>query len=377
MKLSRIRFLLYKEYLQILRDKSVLAVAFILPVIMFVIYGFGMNMDIKPVRLTAVVHEADPETLQIRSLLEGSSYFEVTLVPSVQEGQQRLRAHEADALVQLGQRDGSGSRELYVAVNASLSQQAQLTDMYLQQALAPVLQGSAGSSAVSSRAVASAGAAGINLSARSWFNAENKSVFFLLPGQMAGIATLICSVMSSLVIAREFNRGTVESLSASRVTPGELLVAKLLPYYGLSMAGTLLLLVLAQLCFALPINGSLLWLAASFLSYNLVCCFIGLLISALVKDQFLATEYAVIVSFLPALLLSGAIFDLRSVPEAIYWLSRFLPSTYAVESVKICYMSGGNEDVLWRNLGFELLFALGLGILLYRQLASFTGHRRS
>lgn len=374
MKLSRIRFLLYKEYLQILRDKSVLAVAFILPVIMFVIYGFGMNMDIKPVRLTAVVHEADPETLQLRSLLEGSAYFEVTLVPSVQEGQQRLKAHEADALVQLGPRDGSGSRELYVAVNASLSQQAQLTDMYLQQALAPVLQGSAGSSTAAS--AGAAGVTGINLSSRSWFNAENKSVFFLLPGQMAGIATLICSVMSSLVIAREFNRGTVESLSASRVTPGELLVAKLLPYYGLSMAGTLLLLVLAQLCFVLPVNGSLLWLAASFLSYNLVCCFIGLLISALVKDQFLATEYAVIVSFLPALLLSGAIFDLRSVPEAIYWLSRFLPSTYAVESVKICYMSGGNEDVLWRNLGFELLFALALGILLYRQLASFTGHRR-
>ncbi|MBU3826104.1 MAG: ABC transporter permease [Candidatus Anaerobiospirillum merdipullorum] len=354
--LHRLRALLIKEWLQIMRDKSILAAAFITPILLLCIYGYGMNMDIKPVRVTLVVSEADPLYDEVRAVFTGSPYFAVSENRNIPQAQARLQAHQTDALLFVPSlRQVQQGEQFYAAINGSAALAAQLTLSYLQGALAQIKL----TPQVQLRA---------NINSRAWFNPDNKSAFYLLPGQMVGIATLVCNVIASLAIARECNRGTIEALFAAQVRLPELLLSKLLPYWLLSLAAVSLLIILMQVLFALPVRGSIGFLAATLALYCLGCCLFGLWLSALVQDQFLACEYAIILSFLPAILLSGAVFDLRTLPWGIALLGSLLPPTYAVESIKICFLSGGNSDILWTNLAIILGYCLIFLLLLSRTL---------
>lgn len=354
MNRRRLQCLIYKEWLQLLRDKSLLAAAFILPVLLLAVYGFGMRMDVEPVRAALVVAESDPLNQEIYAALRGSTYFAVEKTGSIAEAQQKLRAHEVDLWLQLTPSGRAGAREIFVAVNGTSAQGAQLAAGYVQSAL---------------QSLAAAGS--IQVTSRLWFNEKNRSEWYLLPGQIAGIATLVCNVLCSLIIAREFNRGTMAALLSTRLTPGELIAGKLIPYYLLALCSTALMLLLSFVVFDLPLRGSFGFLAATAALYCLACCLFGLWLSALVRDQFLAMEYAIILSFLPALLLSGALFDLRAVPEAIALIGYLLHPTYAVQSFRICYLSGGQEEVLWRNLGLLLGYCLLFAALLHRSVRRF------
>lgn len=336
-------------------DKSLLWAAFALPVMLLSVYGYGMRTDVEPVRAALVVQESDPLNSQIYERLSGSPYFQTRTASSIEEARALLRAHDIDLWLMLEPQGKAGPRELFAAVNGTSAQGAQLGAGYVQSALQDLL-GQEG---------------GLQITSRLWFNEKNRSEWYLLPGQIAGIATLVCNVLCSLVIAREFNRGTMDALLSSKLTAGEILAGKLIPYYLLSLCSSALMLVLSFAVFNLPLRGSLGFLIATLALYCLSCCLFGLWISALVRDQFLAMEYAIILSFLPALLLSGALFDLRAVPRAIALIGYLLHPTYAVQSFRICYLSGGQEEVLWRNLGILSCYCLLFWALLYRSIKNF------
>ena len=179
---------------------------------------------------------------------------------------------------------------------------------------------------------------------------------------------LVGSFLTSLVVAREWERGTAPALLATPARSMEILAAKLLPSVLLALSGHAVALSAALAAFSLPIRGGVAALALFFILTQTLACAFGLWLSALLKQQFLANQYALIGSFLPALMLSGFIFDLRSVPEAIGWIGRLMPTTYAVDAFKICFLSGGSsarliEDALVLS-GFTLLFgALALSAL--------------
>ncbi len=353
--LQRLLALLIKEWLQIMRDKSILAAAFLTPVLLLCIYGYGLNMDMQPVRVALVSESFDPLHDEVRAALFGSAYFALQEEPNMQAAQQVLRAHQVDALLYVPARqrlyqDG----EFYAAINGSAALPAQLTLSYLQGALQPVWE------RLGSNTGVTAGALPLrySITTRAWYNPDNKSVFYLLPGQLIGIATLVCNVLASLCIARECNRGTIDALLAAQVGLSELLLSKLLPNWLLSLASVSLLLILIEVLFALPVRGNIIFLGATLVLYALSCCLMGMWLSAMVQDQYLACEYAIILSFLPAILLSGAVFDLRTLPFGISLLGSLLPPTYAVQSVKICFLSGGNIELIWRNLAIICLYAL-------------------
>ncbi len=358
--------LIKKEWLQILRDKSVLAAAFFMPILLLFIYGYGLNMDVRPVRVTLVATQVDPLYLEVKNALTGSDYFEVFEATSLPEAQLALRSHRSDAFLFVpAQADFVRGSKLYAAINGSQALMAQLALTYLQSALAalPELR------SVKPLTASSAGLR-VQLEIRSWFNPENQSVFYLMPGQFIGILSLVCNVMSSLVIARECTRGTLESLFAAQVSFAEIILSKLIPYLVLSLASAMMLIILIELIFELPVRGSVLLLILTLAVYALSCCLMGLWLSALVRDQFLACEYAIILSFLPAILLSGAVFDLRSLPLGINILGSLLHPTYAVQSVKICFLSGGSDWILWRNLGIIGGYALLFACLCFKALSS-------
>lgn len=207
----------------------------------------------------------------------------------------------------------------------------------------------------------------ITLISRAWFNDANNSAWYLVPGLSVVILTLTCSFMGSLVIAREWERGTMEALSATPVGSAELVAAKFLLNFALASVGLIFVFLIAKFVFEVPVRGSVGLLIATALIYNAWAMSFGLLLSALTKSQFVSIQLSVIFTYLPALILSGFLFDLRSVPAWIAAAAHLMPATYAVESVKILCLSGGATDLVLRNLAvlcaaFAVFMTLGIAL---------------
>lgn len=438
--LAHIKTLMLKEVKQILSDKSVLLVAFFLPLMLVVIYGTGIRMDVKPVSVALVSSKLDDViTREVAFALAGSEYFEFTQVNNQAQAQELLLTHDIAAYIMLPNNLSQSMYhqpvEIMITINGADAQQANIARSYLEavllsgptqkglsrqitylttapaitqaqmmsqaQALDTTQPSSPAQSAASkpnfrfnlsdltgsqphseqatptmtlSPVPSSAQVTGhvyepVQVIARNWFNESNESTWYLMAGQLIGVITLMSSFMSSIVIAREFERGTMAGLLATNTTAGELFIAKAVPYYVLSCLGAALAIMTTLISFELPFRGSAFLYVVTIAVYLYVSELIGLLISAVTRNQFLSSEYAVILSFLPSILLSGAIFDLRSIPPVISAIAHLFPPTYAVESAKICILSGGSTDTVLENLGFLMIFAVVGTLLCYRVLA--------
>lgn len=201
---------------------------------------------------------------------------------------------------------------------------------------------------------------------RIWYNASLLSRNFLIPGVTVLIMTLIGTLLTALVVAREWERGTYEALIGTTVRRGEIIVSKTIPYFILGLIGLLLCLLTAALIFKVPIRGNLAVLLLISSLYLLVSLGIGLFISAVVKNQFLASQIVLVVSFMPTIMLSGFIFDLKSAPVFGYYIAHIFPATWFVELLQTLFLVGDVQSIIINDtlalLGFAVLF-LGLACL--------------
>ena len=181
-----------------------------------------------------------------------------------------------------------------------------------------------------------------------WFNSANTSTWYLVPGLIVLIMTLVGAFLTAMVMAREWERGTLEALFVSPVRPTEILLAKIIPYFLVGMLGLGMCLVAARFLFQVPMFGSFLIVLGSSMLYMLVALGIGLVISSSVKNQFLASQLALISSFMPALMLSGFLFDLRNVPTVIYLVGQLLPATYFMELIRTLFLAGNVWPLILR-----------------------------
>jgi ABC-2 type transport system permease protein len=184
---------------------------------------------------------------------------------------------------------------------------------------------------------------------RLWFNEANESRYFLIPGLIVLIMTLIGAFLTSLIVAREWERGTMEALFVTPVRPDEILVGKTIPYFVLGMGGLVLCLLAAKFLFQVPFRGSVAVLIGVSMLYLLVALGIGLLISSAVKSQFVASQIALLVTFLPALMLSGFLFDLRSMPAIVRVITYVLPARYYVTLLQTIFLAGDIWAVILPN----------------------------
>lgn len=370
MNLLHLNYLIKKELQQINKDKSILIIAFVVPLLLIIIYGFGMSMDIKPVRTAFVAENNSALVSKLTARLTGSSYLDIVSLTTHNDAERLLNSHQIDAIVDLKSNLNDLTKlkdtEILITVNGTSGVFGITAQSYLMQAINEALQTKKQTHE------------GVSLITRNWFNEANNSTWYLLPGQTVGIITLIGAFMSSLIIAREINRRTIETLIVSNATAFEVMLSKTVPYFFMSLWGAFITLILTELFFAIPIRGSIFFLILTVVFYTLLSTSLGLLISAIFKDQFLATEYAIILSFLPAILLSGSLFDLRSVPPFITFIGKMLPPTYAVESFRICFLSGGSEITLIKNLCIILFYIVlfsALTVLLLKRTGIKGAHR--
>ena len=241
--------------------------------------------------------------------------------------------------------------EIFLIQNATQSQLALLSYVYVAGVIEQVLAQDYGFL----NANLSAAARPVSVNYRSWFNEANESTWYLVSAEYVGILGLICLFMVAVVISREWDRGTIASLYNSNASALEIVTAKVGAYYFLALLGGAMTLVYGQVLLGIPIRGSVAMLLATLCVFVLEMTCLGMLISAICKNQFLAQEYAIVIGYLPVTLLSGMIFDLRGLPAAVNFIGHLLPPTYAVESFRICFLSGGQSATLWVNLAIQAL----------------------
>jgi ABC-2 type transport system permease protein len=343
----RMRALLVKEFLQIVRDPSSIAIAFLLPMVLLLIFGYGVSLDAENVPIAVVVEQPSADTASFTSSFAGSHYFRPVFLRTQREAEEALMARRVDAIIGLRgdvaarARSAEGGR-VQVVVNGVDANKARLVSGYVQGAWAEWL----------ARAAAARGLPldlPVTVEQRVWFNGELRSRNFLVPGLVAVIMTLIGALLTAMVMAREWERGTLEALMVTPVRMRELLGGKLLAYFTLGTGGMLLSVAMAVWLFGVPLRGSLWVLLACSSLFLLTALGMGLLISSLARNQFIAGQIAILATFLPAFLLSGFVFDIASMPSPIQWLTYLVAARYFVAILQTVFLAGDVPEVILPN----------------------------
>ncbi len=206
----------------------------------------------------------------------------------------------------------------------------------------------------------------IGVETRTWYNEDLESSAFIIPGVLALVMSVIGAFLTSLTIAREWERGTMEQLISTPVSAVEIMLGKLLPYFVLGMVDTLVCALIAIYWFHVPFRGSYLTLLGSSAMFLVVVLSLGFFISVLAKRQFAASQIALLVTFLPAFLLSGFLFSIEQMPIVLQWITRIIPARYYVSVLKKIFLKGTPTALLYTDLIPLALFALVLAVLATR-----------
>jgi len=345
-KMRRIRALIRKESYQVLRDPSSIAIGVVLPLILILLFGYGLSLDVKHVPLALVIDDSSADASALAGAFELSPYFRPRRITSLPAAQQLLLEQKVDGIVRLqadfSRRLAAGHADVQLLVHGGDANRARIIESYVQGAVGAW-------SAQRTAEGQEVPAAPVTLKSRVWFNEANDSSYFLVPGLIVLVMTLIGGLLTSMVMAREWERGTLEALLVTPVRSDEILLGKTLPYFVLGMLGLAVCVFAAEVLFKVPLRGSLWVLLSASMLYVLVALGIGLLISSWVKNQLVASQLTMLVTFMPAFMLSGFLFDLRSVPLAVQLITYLLPARYYVALLQSVFLAGNVWSVIVPN----------------------------
>jgi ABC-2 type transport system permease protein len=363
LSMRRIRALVRKEAKQMMRDPSSVAIGIIMPVVLILLFGYGLSLDVTKVPVAIVLEDSSPAATELAAGFELSPYFDPELLTSMARAEELMLTRKLDGIIRVrpdfARNLNLGSAEVQILVHGVDANHARIVQNYAQGA---VTQWSARRAARGVEVIAGP----VVVQNRMWFNEANESRYFLVPGLIVLIMTLIGALLTALVMAREWERGTLEPLFVTPVRTDEILLGKTIPYFILGMIGLVLCLLAAKFLFAVPFRGSISVLAGASMLYLLVALGIGLLISSAVKSQFVASQITLLVSFLPAVMLSGFLFDLRSMPDLVRLVTYVLPARYYVALLQTVFLAGDVWAVIIPNAAVLAVMAATLVILTRR-----------
>lgn len=342
MKLLRIKAIAKKELIQIWRDPLSLAMAFLMPVMLLFIFGYAISLDVD--NLTTVVYDRDKSSLSRELIAEfrESGYFSVIKYAENAEDLNRY-IDSGKAIVALwipedfskNIRTGKNA-ELQMIVDGSDSNTATIALGYISavsELYSQKMNGSRITPLIDSRV-------------RVWYNPELKSRNYIIPGLIAVIMAVIAALLTSLTIAREWERGTMEQLISTPVKTPELILGKLLPYYLIGIIDVIMSILIVVFLFGVPLKGNfflLIVLSSIFLFGSLS---LGILISIVAKSQLVSSQVAMVVTYLPAFLLSGFMFAISNMPEPLQIMTHIIPARYFVTILKGIFLKASPLKLL-------------------------------
>jgi ABC-2 type transport system permease protein len=351
-KLRRIRALIIKETRQLVRDPSSLALGVALPLVLILLFGYALSLDVKNVPVGIVLEDSSAQAAELVGSFQLSPYYKPAPLRSMSEAEQLMLEKKIDGIVRIrsdfSRELARGRGEIQLLVHGSDANRARIIQSYVQGAVGAwsARQEAEGHVPVAPPVV---------VQSRAWFNETNESRYFLVPGLIVLVMTTIGALLTAMVMAREWERGTIEALFVTPVRSGEILLGKTIPYFGLGMVGLALCVFAAKFMFDVPLRGSFLMLIACSMIYVLVAVGLGLLISSASKNQLVASQISLIATFMPAIMLSGFLFDIRSMPNGIRAVTYLLPGRYYVTLLQTIFLNGDVWSVILPNAGVLLL----------------------
>ena len=354
--LRRIAAIMVKELLQIMRDPSSILIGIILPVFLTLLSGYSTNLDIDNVSIGLVLEDTSPEARDLAASFMSNKYFKVRVGHDRREFAGDMVSGKVRGLVVIPQ---TFSRDL---ARADKAVPFQVIADGSEPNTAQFLQNYAQGVWLSWMAVRAEGKGEefrqpVRLTPRTWYNQELVSLNSLLPGGMAINLTLIGALLTALVVAREWERGTMEAMLATPVGPVEMLIGKLGPYFLLGMGAMFICLGITLVVFGVPFRGSIAALLVVSSVFMLSALGLGLFISSVARNQFVAAQAAILAAFLPAYFLSGYVFEPSGMPWPIELLSRAIAARYYVSCLKTLFLVGDAWPLLLPNMGGMAIIA--------------------
>jgi ABC-2 type transport system permease protein len=338
-----------KETRQIARDPSSGLIAVVIPLLLLFIFGFGINLDSSRLHVGILLEQQSEEALSFAHTISASPYIQPTISDNRQELIQLMQAGKIRGIVVIptdfaqNMARAGATAPVQVITDGSEPNTANFVQGYVEGIWQVWQQQRAKSRGESVEPL-------IDVQLRYWFNPAAISQHFIIPGAITIIMTVIGAILTSLVVAREWERGTMEALLSTQITRTELLLCKLLPYYVLGMLAMLLCMVVSVFILGVPYRGSLLLLFLITSLFLLSTLGMGLLISTITRNQFNAAQVALNAAFLPSIMLSGFIFQIDSMPAIIRAVTYIIPARYFVNTLQTLFLAGNISTVLIVNV---------------------------
>lgn len=359
MNKTRLKALIVKEFFQIIRDPSSILISVLLPLVLMFVYGFGVSLDLDHVKIGLVLEESSQDAASFADSLCGSNYFDVTLARSRKPLEHDLTAGKIRGIVVVPayfsrfKKTPETQSPLQVIADGSEPNTANFVQNYVRGAWGNWLQQEKVSRDLKGMPL-------VNVQTRYWYNEQLESRNFLIPGSLAIIMTLIGTLLTALVVAREWERGTMEGMLATPVNRVELLLGKFIPYYLLALFSMSICVFIAYFLYGIPLRGSLvlLWLVTSCFLFAMLS--LGILVSTVSRSQLVAAQVALVIGFLPSFMLSGFIFEISSMPEWIQVITHVVPARYFVTCLQTLFLAGN----VWKLILLSIIPMLMWGAIL-------------
>jgi ABC-2 type transport system permease protein len=370
MSLTRLLAIARKEVVQILRDARSLIIVVIMPAVLVLLFGYGVNLDLKGLPVFVYDRDGSQQSQDLLKHFQSSEYFHIArVVGSYSELPRALDDGSAKMGIVIPWdfsqrlRDGRAV-QLQALVDGSDDNTANVLIGYAQA----VIQGYSAQIQIDwlrQRGLAMPPAS-VSVQTRTWYNEDLESSAFIIPGVLALVMSVIGAFLTSLTIAREWERGTMEQLISTPVTAMEIMLGKLAPYFVLGMFDTVISALIAIYWFHVPFRGSWVTLLVASAMFLVAVLSMGFLISVVAKGQFLACQIALLITFLPAFLLSGFLFSIEQMPIVLQWITRILPARYYVSVLKKIFLKGTPAHLLYADLVPLAVFTFVLALLATR-----------
>jgi ABC-2 type transport system permease protein len=368
--LTRLAAVAMKEMIQIRRDSRSLGIVILMPVVLVLLFGYGVNLDLKHLPIYVYDQESSQQSQDLLKRFQASEYFDVVrvvnnypaLVRAIDDGDAKMGIvipWDFSRRLQQGR-----TAQVQALVDATDDNTANVLIGYSQA----IVQGYSSDVQLAwlRRRGQLAQPAPLSVEARTWYNENLESSAFIVPGVLALVMSVIGAFLTSLTIAREWERGSMEQLVSTPVTPLEIMLGKLSPYFAVGMFDVAVCVVLALFWFHVPFRGDLLTLFLSSALFLIVVLSLGFFISVIAKNQLAASQIALIATFLPAFLLSGFLFAIEEMPRFVQLITRIVPARYYVSILKKIFLKGTPATMLYGDLIPLVVFALVLAFLATR-----------
>lgn len=370
MSVTRLLAVAKKEIVQVLRDSRSLMIVLIMPVILVLLFGYGVNLDLKHLPIFVYDRDGSQQSQDLLKRFQASDYFEIVrvvnnyhdLARAIDDGHAKLgivipwdfsqRLHDGRPAQIQALVDGTDDNTANVVIGYSqavvqgYSSDVQLDWLHSHGQMAKPTP--------------------VRVETRTWYNEDLESSAFIVPGVLALVMSVIGAFLTSLTIAREWERGTMEQLISTPVTPFEIMFGKLVPYFVIGMIDVLVCALIALYWFHVPFRGSFATLLISSVMFMIVVLSMGFFISVIAKSQLAASQIALLATFLPAFLLSGFLFAIEQMPIVLQWITRILPARYYVSVLKKIFLKGSPAALLYADLIPLAIFTVLLALLATR-----------